>query len=124
VLDPGSRAVPGAQIKITDLRTGVERNIQSDPLGKFTRSGLPVGRYSVAAHKQGFAEAHREVTLLAGTTATVRFQLSVSQVTTEIVVTGVAGEVRTDEPQLADRFGSAEIDQTPLLNRRITFCRC
>ena len=121
VFDPGSRVVPGAQIKITDLRTGVERTTQSDPLGKFTRSGLPIGTYTVAAHKEGFVEARREVTLLAGTTATVHFQLSVSEVTTEIVVTGVAGEVRTDEPQLADRFGPVELDQTPLLNRRITY---
>jgi hypothetical protein len=36
-------------------------------------------------------------------------------------VTGVAGEVGSDEPQLGDRLGSVQLEQTPLLNRRITY---
>jgi hypothetical protein len=36
-------------------------------------------------------------------------------------VTGVVGEVRTDAPQLGIRLSAAQMEATPLLNRRITY---
>ncbi len=36
-------------------------------------------------------------------------------------MTGVAGEVRTDRPQLGNRLGALQVGETPLLNRRITY---
>ena len=39
---------------------------------------------------------------------------------TEVAVTGIAGEVRTDAPQLGERIDAAQSEEMPLLNRRIT----
>ncbi|MGA9145705.1 MAG: hypothetical protein WB007_18300, partial [Candidatus Acidiferrales bacterium] len=38
-----------------------------------------------------------------------------------IVVTGTAGDVRTDEPQLGEHLSATQIQETPLLNRRISY---
>ena len=38
-----------------------------------------------------------------------------------MTVTGVAGEVRADEPQIGDRLDAIEIEETPLPNRKITY---
>jgi len=121
VLDQSQVALPDVEIKLTQILTGGVRTTESDAEGKFSFSGLPVGNYAILAHKEGFADLRRDLTLVGGTTATARLQLSVPGLRTTIVVTGTAGQVRSDKPQLGDRLGSAQIEETPLLNRRITY---
>src|SRR5207248_2005304 len=47
--------------------------------------------------------------------------LNVSGEQTQVVVTGIVGEIRTDQPQLGDHLDATQVEETPLLNRRITF---
>ena len=48
-------------------------------------------------------------------------QLSVSGTQTKVTVTGVAGEIRTDQPQLGDRLSAFQMEETPLPDRKITY---
>ena len=121
ILDQTRAAVSGAEVKIANARTGAERSTHSDSSGRFSFSGLPIGSYNLTVHKEQFGDLHRELTLISGTDADVTLQLNVSGVETEVVVTGTAGEVRADMPQLGDRLGPEQVQQTPLLNNRITF---
>jgi len=121
VTDESHGAVAGAEISVRSTVTNLERKVRSEASGIFSLSGLPIGRYVLTVHKDGFADASRELILIAGTTADLQVQLNVSAVQNQIVVTGTAGEVRSDEPQLGDRLGSVQIEQTPVLNRRITY---
>ena len=121
VLDQSRAAVAGVEVKVKEAMTATERSALTDASGNFVISGLPVGTYTTTAHKEGFADASRELTLVGGSTADLRLQLSVSQVQAQVIVTGVAGEVRSDQPQLGDRLGSMQLEETPLLNRRITY---
>ena len=122
VLDPTRAAVADATVTVANTRSGSKRTVQTDGEGKFSVSGLPVGgEYDVQAEKQGFALASSRVTVIGGATAEMTFQLSPASEKTEITVTGVVGGVRTDLPQIGDRLGSFQIQETPLLNRRITF---
>jgi len=121
VLDQSHAALAGVEVKLTSKLTGSERNVETDMAGNFVFSGVAIGSYSIQAHKQGFADANRNITLLGGTTADVELQLSVAAGQVQVVVTGTAGEIRTDEPQLGDRLGQEQIQQMPLLNSRITY---
>ncbi|MBZ5510067.1 MAG: TonB-dependent receptor [Acidobacteriia bacterium] len=121
MLDQSRAAVVGVEVKVKNARTAAERSAVTDASGNFVISGLPVGTYTTTAHKEGFADASRELTLVGGGTADLRLQLSVSQVQEQVIVTGVAGEVRSDEPQLGDRLGAMQLEETPLLNHRITY---
>jgi hypothetical protein len=122
VIDQSHAVVAGADITITNQRTGLKRAAQTDASGKFSVSGLPVGgEYEIRAQKQGFALATSNVTMIGGATAEMDFQLSPAAEKAEITVTGAVGEVRTDLPQIGDRLGTLQIEETPLLNRRITF---
>ena len=38
-----------------------------------------------------------------------------------MVVTGVPSEVRTDGPQLGTRLGANQVEEMPLLNRKISY---
>src|SRR6476660_1320324 len=121
VLDQTRAAVSGADVKLTNTQVGAERSTRTDSSGRFSFTGLPVGTYTLTAHKDQFADLHRELTLVGGAAADVQLQLSISEVKTEIVVTGAAGEVRADMPQLGDRLGSEQLQELPLLSSRITF---
>jgi hypothetical protein len=121
VLDQTRAAVSGAEVRITNTRLGAERSTRSDSSGHFSFSGLPIGSYSLTVHKDQFADLHRELTLIGGTDANVTLQLSISEVQTDIIVTGTAGEVRADMPQLGDRLGPETVEDMPLLSSRITY---
>ena len=123
VLDPSHAVISAVEITVTNTQTGLKRTTSTDGTGSFTISGLPVsGGYDVIARKPGFTDLHlSDVDLVGGRTAELKLQMSVAGGITEMTVTGAAGEVRTDEPQLGGHLDSVQIDQTPLLNRRLTF---
>jgi hypothetical protein len=123
VRDQSSAAVAGVEVTAKNQLTGLERSTQTDSAGAFSIAGLPItGPYTLTARKQGFADANlTDVVLVGGTTAELDLQLAVSGGQTKVTVTGVAGEVRADEPQLGDRLSAPQMENTPLLNRRITY---
>ncbi len=61
------------------------------------------------------------VTFAGGETAEVNLTLAIAGGRSAMTVTGAVGEVRTDAPQLGDRLSAAQIEETPLPNRRLTF---
>jgi len=121
VIDASHAFVNGAEITLLNQSTSAKRVIETDASGNFSAGGLPVGDYSVSARKEGFAIAEIQVSLIGGATASLSFQLSPAREKTEITVTGSAGAVRSDMPQLGDRLESFQIEETPLLNNRITY---
>ncbi len=120
VLDPSHAAVAG--VTVTAKSAVMERSAQTDASGYFSIGGLRADAYSVVASKAGFSDARLDrVTLVGGVAANLTLQLSVSEVNSRITVTGAAGEVRADSPQLGDRLDAQTVNEMPLLNRRVTF---
>jgi hypothetical protein len=122
-LDPSHAAVPGVKVTVVNALTGLKRTAQSDSSGAFSIPGLPVGgSYSISGVKEGFSEAKLSgIDLTGGATAEIRLQLNVAGSEAAITVTGVAGEVRTDQPQLGTVLSATQMEETPLLSRRITY---
>jgi hypothetical protein len=121
VVDESHAALAGVEVELTSKLTGAARIAETDATGDFLFSGVPIGTCEIAAHKQGFAKVSQEIVLVSGTTADVILQMSVSASESQVTVTGTAGEIRTDEPQLGDRLGQEYIEEMPLLNQRITY---
>src|ERR1035437_4642669 len=122
VIDQTHAAVPMVQVTVTNILTALKRTAQTDDSGNYSIAGLPAGTYDVVASTQGFAEMKpANVTLAGGTTAEVDLQLNAAGGKTQVTVTGAVGEVRTDGPQLGDRLDAEQMEDTPLLNRRITY---
>lgn len=123
IVDQSNAAVAGAQVIARNAARNMERSAHSDDSGFFSLEGLPIaGAWIITASKAGFADAHTgDLTLEAGTRAGVTLQLNIAGAQGRVTVTGVAGEVRTDAPQLGDRLDAAQMEETPLLNQRITY---
>jgi hypothetical protein len=121
VVDATRAGIAGVQVTIQNSRTALERRAVTDAAGRFSISGLPIaGSYDIAAEKLGFNEGRLQVTLSGGATANVTLELAVAGGQTQVTVTGVAGEVRADEPQLGIRIDGAQAEEIPLLNRRVS----
>ncbi len=123
VTDQSSAMVSQAEVTVTNSLSGLTRATQTTDAGTFSFSGLPAGgTYSIKAVKQGFAAATQDaVSLAGGTTAHVSLQLNVSGKKSAVEVTGEAGGVRTDAPQLGQYLSDRQANDMPLLNRRITY---
>ena len=122
VLDQSGGVVPGAQVSIVNSDVGVSRDTTTGDDGSVTITALSiVGASAVTVTKEGFQlETLRPVILRAGETATVRVKLTVSGGTSEVTVYGTAQGVRTG-PELGRRLDAAEIEQTPVLGRKISY---
>jgi hypothetical protein len=123
VIDQSRGAVSGAQITLTKNGSPLKRNAGTDAQGDFTITTLPVdGNYTITATKEGFGPAKLAgIALEGGTAADINIQLNVASGSAQITVTGAAGEIRTDAPQLGDRIAGRQLQETPMLDRRITY---
>ncbi len=123
VVDQSHAPVPGVDITLTTAASPLERTARTDARGDFTITGLPVeGAYTITASKSGFAPVKQTgIALESGATANLGIQLDVAPGRTQVTVTGVPGEIRTDAPQLGDRIAGRQLQETPMLDRRITY---
>lgn len=121
--DSSGAPVAGVTVVAANERTGLERVSQTSAAGRFSLRSLPVsGTYIVTASKHGFAQAKLTgIQLVGGRTAEVRLRLNPAGGRTEVTVTGTAGGIRTDEPQLGDWIGARQMQEMPLLDRKITY---
>ena len=123
VRDGSNALVPGAKITVTNMQTGFTRSTMTDARGSYSLVALPIaGSYTVQAMKDGFAAAETKgVVLSAGTLATVGFSLNVQATGESVSVQGTANGLVLNEPEIGIRLNSQQIEETPLLNRRITY---
>jgi len=123
VIDQSRGAVSGAQVVLTKNGSPLKRNAETDAQGDFTITTLPVdGNYTITTTKEGFGPAKLAgIALEGGTAADIDIQLNVASGSAQITVTGAAGEIRTDAPQLGDRIAGRQLQETPMLDRRITY---
>ena len=121
VVDQAGAAVNNASISVVNTATGAVRSAVTAHDGSTTLSALPLtGTYSVIVSKEGFGTEQRDdIMLRSGETATLKVQLLVGSQTAAVTVYGTAEGVRAD-PQIGRRLDSKQIDETPILGRKIT----
>lgn len=122
VIDAAHAAVVNAQVTAKNELTSLVRTGSTDAGGHFTFSGLPIaGSYTISVTKTGFAPAQiAQVRLTGGSSATVAIELKVAGQASTVTVNGFAGGIRADQPQLGIYLSGQQMQETPLLGRRIT----
>ncbi len=119
--DQTGAVVNDATVTVANEATGASRQATSGGDGTATIAALPLtGTYKVTVTKQGFGPEERSgITLRAGETATLRVRLLVGSERTDVTVYGTVEGVRAD-PQIGRRLDSPQIDETPILGRKVT----
>jgi hypothetical protein len=123
IVDQSQAGISGVQVAMKNAESGLERRTQTSASGHFTFEAMPIGgAYEITASKTGFADAQvSKVALQPGTTAELNIQMTVAGSQSQVTVTGVVGQIRTDAPQLGIGLTAAEMEETPLLDRKITY---
>lgn len=108
------RPLAGAQVSIPGTGLGTLTNSN----GQFLIVGVPRGDHTVRVDMLGFGIAENPVTIAAGETARVNFQLSETAIALdEVVVTGTAAATRRKEiGNSVEAITSAEIEDSPVTN--------
>ncbi|HEX3558117.1 MAG TPA: TonB-dependent receptor [Pyrinomonadaceae bacterium] len=123
VLDQNKAAIVHAKVLVTNELTGLSRETETDGEGRYTIAGLPLtGRYSLSVTYPNFARAQvNSIELRAGETAAFDVTLVPGCIDCESAVTvyGTTEGVRAD-PQIGRRLDSPQIDETPILGRKVT----
>jgi len=121
VTDQSGAVVSGANVVVTNSERGTVREVVSGADGSAAIAALPLaGTYTVTVSKAGFGtEKRKNVTLRAGETATLKVKLIVGLEQAEVTVYGTTDGVRADA-QIGRRLDSSQIDETPILGRKIS----
>lgn len=121
VVDQNGAVVKDAKVSVVNTATGALREAISGEEGSATIPALSLtGEYKVTVAMTGFtAEDVTGLTLRAGETATVKVKLVAGGGKSEVTVYGTAEGVRAT-PQIGLPLGSKQIDETPILGRKVT----
>src|SRR5882724_10810423 len=114
VSDPSGKAVPKAQITITNLGTNFTRELTSDDEGRFRGLLLPLGPYKVTIKAANFGTMVREgLDLAVGQTITLTVALSLSQVEQVISVTADAPIIETGRVENSTYLDTRSVRDLP-----------
>ena len=118
VTDPQGGVLPGVTVVVTNVETGLVRELPTDGSGFFKASALPPGPYSLQARLEGFVPYSRTgLVLTVGQTATVDVPLGLATVSESVTVSASAPIVDTSSNALGTTITKAQLDDLPLAGR-------
>jgi outer membrane receptor protein involved in Fe transport len=128
VLDPNGALVTNAQVTVTNEQIGLTRTVQTDANGTYAFANLPLtGKYKVSVTSQGFSTKVVDfLELRASETATIDVTLELPLIGGDefgrngITVYGTTEGIQNDSARLSTRLDLQKINETPVLNRRVT----
>ncbi len=115
VTDETGGVVPGVEIAVRNVATGVERQAVTNDTGNYIVSGLNLGAYDVTASLAGFktsVTAGQRVS--ADTTLTVNIVLGVGEVTDTVTVSGQAQLIKTTDTTVGHSQDAEVLEVLPV----------
>src|SRR5438093_12507647 len=95
VKDQTQAVLPGVDVVVKNVGTGLTRSVVTDANGYFTIAGLPPGTYETRASLAGFGTAIDRVTLVVAQEAGLNLSLKVSGTEESVTVVGTSALVDT-----------------------------
>lgn len=121
VQDAQGAMVPGATVTLQNTETGVVQTIESDSVGFYRFSALPLGTYSVTFEKTGFEKyVQTNVVIDVDTAARVDAALKVGSTKEKVEVSTTQAVVDTENAQVGEVIGGEEMVDLPLNGRAYT----
>ena len=121
VTDQSGAVVPGADIVLTNVETGVERRAQSNQSGAYGFVNINPGNYTLAASAEGFRTSTvAPFTLVVNQNATFDFPLEVGAVTESVTVEAIGAQVQSASSELGTAMTEKQVVDLPLNGRNFT----
>jgi hypothetical protein len=117
VKDQTQAVLPGVDVVIRNVDTGLSRSAITDASGHFTIPGLPPGSYETHASLPGFATAIERVTLAVAQEAGLNLTLKVTGTEESVTVVGTEALVDTRSAAMSAVVTEKTISELPLNGR-------
>jgi hypothetical protein len=118
VKDSSGAVIPNAQVVITDVDTGVIREVSSGSAGLYAGPNLLPGNYEIRVTAQGFRiQVQRGITLTVGSQQVLDITMQVGQITQTVEVTGEAPSVELTSSAISAEVSATTVRELPLNGR-------
>ena len=115
VMDQSEAVLPGANVTVTNVETGITRVVESGGNGQYRVPNLIPGDYEVQAESAGFQTGVRSgITLSVGRQAVVDITLRVGDVAERVTVTGEAPLIETTTATVSGVVEQQQMRDIPL----------
>lgn len=115
VTDQSGAVIPGVTVTVTGVATGLVYRGQSDEVGIYRVSGLPVGTYSVTFEKKGFKELIRAgLALETAQVAEVDAKMEIGTVAERVEVTTAPVLLETETTDVGTAMTANAMKDLPL----------
>ena len=121
VTDQQGAVIPGAELVLTSVETGIERRAASNSVGNYGFPGIQPGYYILEASSDGFRTASIEpFALVVNQTATFDIALEVGAVTESVTVEAIGAQVQSSSSELGTAMTEQQVVDLPLNGRNFT----
>ena len=118
VSDATGAVIPGAKVTAANPNTGYSRPVNTDSVGNYLLTFLPLGAYEVVATAPGFKQTRRAgITVAADERVRVDLTLEIGDAAQTVEVTGGAPLVQTSDATVGEVVDSQRIMDFPLNKR-------
>ncbi len=112
--------IPGVTVRVTNLDTGVTREVSSSQSGVYVVPSLNPGNYTLQALKDGFVTAKQESLVLEpDLVRKVDFTLEIGNVHDVVNVSGQPTVLETETAHVVDQMNQATLSQLPVVNNSV-----
>ena len=121
VQDSSGLAVPAAEVKATQVSTGLVRAAATGADGSYVLPNLPIGPYTLEVSKNGFNKyVQSGIVLQVGSSPTVDAVLKIGSVTEQVLVQADAALVETRTTGVGQVIDNQRVLELPLNGRQAT----
>ncbi len=121
VRDQSGSVIPNAKVVVRDLERNVERTLETNEDGFYAFTFLPVGRYELEIHAEGFRPYSRTgLDIDIGSALQVDATLDVGEHADAVTVVEEIGQVETASTQMGEVVTGTKITAVPLNGRSFT----
>ena len=121
VRDKSGAVIPGADVKVTNTKTGRVLEVKTGSVGEYSVPGLPAGPYKVEASHTGFETGVvSDVVLYATATRAVDVELKVGSETQNVTVVANTVAVNTQTSGSGGTVTGTQVENLPLNGRDFT----
>jgi hypothetical protein len=121
VQDPSGANIPGANVKVTQVATGLVRATVTNTDGGYVLPNLPVGPYQLTVSKEGFnAYQQNGIVLQVSTNPVINVELKIGSVSETVEVQAGAAMAETQTSAIGQVIDERRIIELPLNGRQAT----
>jgi len=120
VVDSTGAMLPGADVKLTNVHTGVVLKTQTGATGNYSFPSVLIGLYSLQVSKQGFADyTISQFNVVVGQRVSQNATLNIASMAQSVTVEarGLANLLETESNDLGNVIGPQSVAQLPLNGR-------